>query len=295
MKKITILFIGLAFLNLSCNKKEKVETETVATDSTMVVDHHTSQLSLDYLGTYKGIIPCADCEGIETALSLIDESNYQLTTLYLGKSKKPFEVRGTYSWKEDGNTIVLAGLDGGANQYKVVENSLIQLDLQGNRVTGELGRKYVLQKEFEEVSFADEEVMNQIKEEVMKTVAKKIEEKERTLALVKTKWRLVELNGKEMVSKDQKSKNFFIEFTRENRFSAFAGCNNLMGSFELKEDAFKINFSKVASTKMACEDMNTEQEFADMLGKVDNYSIDENNLSFNKARMAPLARFEAIQ
>ncbi|HSH50375.1 MAG TPA: copper resistance protein NlpE N-terminal domain-containing protein, partial [Bacteroidales bacterium] len=29
-------------------------------------DMHTSEISLDWQGTYKGVLPCADCPGIET-------------------------------------------------------------------------------------------------------------------------------------------------------------------------------------------------------------------------------------
>ncbi|MFN3640898.1 MAG: META domain-containing protein, partial [Flavobacterium sp.] len=65
--------------------------------------------------------------------------------------------------------------------------------------------------------------------------------------------------------------------------------------YELKEDALRIKFSKVASTMMACDDMDTEQEFAKVLETVDNYSLADGKLSLNKARMAPLARFEAIK
>ena len=45
---------------------------------------------------------------------------------------------------------------------------------------------------------------------------------------------------------------------------------------------------------MACPDMETERLFMQVLGEADNYFADENNLMLNKARMAPLARFEAV-
>ncbi|MFN3757475.1 MAG: copper resistance protein NlpE N-terminal domain-containing protein, partial [Flavobacterium sp.] len=265
-------------------------------DSTsVVIDHHTSQLSLDYLGTYKGVVPCADCAGIETTLALVDETNYELKMLYLGKSKTPFEYKGTYAWKEDGSTIVLSNLDGGTNQYKVVENGLIQLDLQGNRITGELGRKYLLQKELQEISITDEELMNQINEHVKNATNGKQQKTNLSSPVLGTKWKLVELNGKPIAKKDANAKEHFLQLNKENRFAAYAGCNNMMGSYELKEDALRIKFSKVASTMMACDDMNTEQEFAKVLETVDNYSLADGKLSLNKARMAPLARFETMK
>ncbi len=87
----------------------------------------------------------------------------------------------------------------------------------------------------------------------------------------------------------------FLQLNAENRYAAFAGCNNMMGGYELKEDALRIKFTKGASTLMACTDMTIEQEFAEMIEKVDNYSLNGENMSLNKARMAPLARFKAIK
>lgn len=47
------------------------------------------------------------------------------------------------------------------------------------------------------------------------------------------------------------------------------------------------------STMMACDNMEIETGFKKVLEQTDNYTVDGNTLSFNKARMAPLARFEA--
>ena len=46
---------------------------------------------------------------------------------------------------------------------------------------------------------------------------------------------------------------------------------------------------------MACPDRReTEAAFMDMLRSIDNFSISDETLSLNRARMAPLARFEAV-
>ena len=46
------------------------ETKVVVEDSavTKIVDGATAQNSLDVVGTYKGVLPCADCEGMETTI-----------------------------------------------------------------------------------------------------------------------------------------------------------------------------------------------------------------------------------
>ncbi|MBC8884567.1 copper resistance protein NlpE N-terminal domain-containing protein [Flavobacterium piscinae] len=106
---------------------------------------HNAKISLDYSGMYQGVLPCADCEGIETTL-WIDENNYVLFTNYLGKKNKTkSEFRGSYVWNEFGNTIILKGIENAPNHYFVGENYLKQLDMDGNKI-GDLAEKYVLQK-----------------------------------------------------------------------------------------------------------------------------------------------------
>jgi heat shock protein HslJ len=45
---------------------------------------------------------------------------------------------------------------------------------------------------------------------------------------------------------------------------------------------------------MACPDMSVEDAFMKAMQEVDNYSLADGKLSLNKARMAPLLRFEAV-
>ena len=123
------------------------------------------------------------------------------------------------------------------------------------------------------------------KNENSKEVATKIDSKN----LFKTKWKLIELRGNKI-----ENTKFTLDFFEENRFAAFAGCNNLGGEYKV-ENTFKITFSKVISTRMACEDMKTEQEFSKVLEMTDNFIVDGKILSLNKGRMTPLARFELIK
>lgn len=110
-------------------------------------DSHNSQNSLDYWGVYKGILPCADCEGIELSIELTSDFSYVKKATYLGKGdNNVIETSGTYSWNERGNTITLVGEDA-PNQYFVGENVLFHLDLDGNRITGDLAEKYKLNKQ----------------------------------------------------------------------------------------------------------------------------------------------------
>jgi heat shock protein HslJ len=49
------------------------------------------------------------------------------------------------------------------------------------------------------------------------------------------------------------------------------------------------------STKMFCDQMEVENGFNEALIAADNFTVSGDNLSLNKARMAPLARFKAVK
>lgn len=115
-------------------------TQVVPIDTT-----HNSRSSLDYQGTYRGVLPCADCEGIRTEITLRGD-NYTLKRTYLGKSgNNTYESSGTYSWNATGNMITLSKEEK-PNQYRVGENTLYHLDMNGNMITGDLSDKYILRK-----------------------------------------------------------------------------------------------------------------------------------------------------
>jgi heat shock protein HslJ len=105
------------------------------------------------------------------------------------------------------------------------------------------------------------------------------------------KWILIELRGKPY-EKNEGRKEGSIEFDMET--GMFAGnntCNNYFGQYELL-DGDRIKFGQAGSTLMACPDRETEVAFMDVLKIADNYTIMDGVLSLNKAKMAPLARFE---
>jgi heat shock protein HslJ len=212
-----------------------------------------------------------------------------LKTKYLGKKDiKINEQKGTYTWNEAGNSIILAGIENGPAKYFVGENYVVQLDREGNKIEGDLAEKYILQKKSDSGEIPPPPpppAPDSIKGNFIP---------QKTLFIF-NKWKLVELNGKPVKNTSDHKKEMFIQLNNEGRYSAYAGCNNMTGGYELRENALRIKFTKGISTLMACDDMETEQEFAKMLETVDNYSIKGNQMTLNKARMAPLARFEAMK
>jgi len=111
--------------------------------------------------------------------------------------------------------------------------------------------------------------------------------------LVGTQWKLVELFGKPVEESDVKSAGFIL-LQKDGRFSASAGCNTILGGYDLKEP-FAIAFkSNMASTMMACPNAEKEDQFKNVLAETNAYQLSGNKLSFSKNKMAPFARFEAV-
>ncbi len=109
-------------------------------------------------------------------------------------------------------------------------------------------------------------------------------------SLVGIYWKLIELNGKAITETNPKLAGFIL-LKSDGTMAASAGCNSLMGKYELK-NVLGISFDpNMASTLMACPDQKKEDNFKKMLASVDNYAIAGDTLSFSKAKMAPLARF----
>jgi uncharacterized lipoprotein NlpE involved in copper resistance len=151
MKK-TMLLVGISIAILGgCKNEVKKDTdseENMETVDTTAVDSHNSENSLDWAGVYEGTTPCADCEGIKTTLELKKDNTYVLSQTYLGKFEedpKEFGESGSFTWKDNGSVVVLKSGDK-TIQFKVEENQVRLLDLQGDVIDGDLADMYILKK-----------------------------------------------------------------------------------------------------------------------------------------------------
>jgi uncharacterized lipoprotein NlpE involved in copper resistance len=106
----------------------------------------TAKNSLDVIGKYKGVLPCADCEGIETTIELKADSTYSREMKYLGKKDNLFTATGKWTWASE-FVINLGSIKEGPNRYFVAEGKLVQLDMSGKKISGALADKYELKKQ----------------------------------------------------------------------------------------------------------------------------------------------------
>jgi uncharacterized lipoprotein NlpE involved in copper resistance len=150
---LTLLFFMV--LVTACNDKPVKVEKVLISDTTyevdssvfsVPVDGSTAKNSLDVAGKYKGVLPCADCEGMETIIELKSDSTYVREINYLGKKRNTFTATGKWTWV-NAFVINLGSIKEGPNRYFVAEGKLIQLDMSGNRITGNLADQYELKKQ----------------------------------------------------------------------------------------------------------------------------------------------------
>lgn len=216
-------------------------------------------------GVYLGTTPCADCQGIQTSLLLRADGTYQLATKYLGKPGELQVTHGKAAWNAEGNQITLTGVTDGANRYLVAEDRLTQLDLSGQRITGDLADKYVLLRQGARAPAAAPALS------------------------VPSSWVLVELNGKPVPANTAQPAT--LAFAADsNRVSGYSGCNNFSGAYTLS-DGNRLRFGPMAMTRRACPEMSMETEYAKVLESTDGFAVRGDTLLLHRARMTPLARF----
>jgi len=235
--------------------------ESCQTKRTAGKDHgdaaHNSRNSVDWVGTYRGTLPCADCPGIRYVLTLNEDQSYRLQTRYLERSDSVTTESGTFSWDKNDNQITLG--DRG-EKFQVGENQLFHLDMEGNRISGDLAKHYILRKA--------------------------------TDSIVGTYWKLIEIQGKPVADGSTQKEPYIRLDADGNRIEASGGCNGMGGTFELSEPN-RVKFSQLIGTMMACENMEVENGLKRALESADSYHLSGDTLQLFRARMAPLAKFVA--
>lgn len=244
-----LIFIASCFNNSSNNDQ--------------TTDVHTSANSLDWYGVYKGVIPCADCAGIEVKITLKKDTTFSRVSKYLGKEDNLSFEEGSFEWDSTGSKITFLG-EGNNQMYQVGENVLFFLDQQGNQVTGELAPMYRIKKNRSDFSLENK------------------------------KWILTELNGVAIANSSEERTAFIMFDMETGMFSGSNSCNRFFGEYEILEGN-QIKLGAAGATLMACPNAKNEQAFMEMLRTVDNYTLVDGVFSLNKAKMAPLARFKLDQ
>jgi copper homeostasis protein (lipoprotein) len=105
-----------------------------------------------------------------------------------------------------------------------------------------------------------------------------------------TAWRLVELDGKPVAAPADSRAPGFTLLVDGHKVQGSAGCNRMMGSYELTGSSLK--FGPLATTRMACPAMEAEQAYLKALGTTTRYEIMGSSLTLFGAD-GPVARLVA--
>lgn len=224
-----------------------------------------SRNSLDWVGTYEGILPCADCEGIKTTITLNADGTFNRSQEYLGKKGKVYTYNGQFEWNNEGSRITL--IDNNENrQYQVGENQLFHLDNDGNRIEGNLSAKYILKKTDDQTSLNNPG----------------FEDK---------KWLLVSFLGKNI--QDSENEFYIIFNSKDKRLNTKVGCNVMNAGYNLI-NGLTLEIKPIMSTRMACPENSIEDEYIKNLETVNNVTTNGELLHLNRARMT-IATYKLVK
>jgi uncharacterized lipoprotein NlpE involved in copper resistance len=164
MKKTALVFSLLAISLAACSKQPTTEEKTAVAATSEVTASQpvsatsevsapaptadTAQTALDWAGTYKGTMPCADCDGIKTKLKLNDNKTYELSRKYEGNknTEQKSKVEGTFTFDAKNPSIISLGAPENRKIF-IGENFVQFLDEDGNKITGPMADLYKLTKD----------------------------------------------------------------------------------------------------------------------------------------------------
>ena len=147
-----------SFVLTACSKSENqssstastpeasTPTTTPASESTEVNAlpiGDTAETSLDWAGEYKGVFPCADCEGIKMELELKADKTYELSEKYLGKGKdNEFKSKGTFKKKKKNPSVITLDQAADHRKFFIGENFAEARDIEtGKAIDSKLNYK----------------------------------------------------------------------------------------------------------------------------------------------------------
>ena len=259
MQNLFIVFATVLLFGCTGTQKSSVHEPS----SDQMNSGHTSLNSLDWEGTYRGILPCDNCEGIEVTITLSKDLTFKQTSRYIGGSDEPQQSAGKFSWNKNGNSITLEanGADG-TIQYFVGENSLAQLDAQGNKVGGSDAEQHILSK-------ANYDILEKY-------------------------WKLVELSGNPIKTDTTFRREAHIIFKEaDRRINGNGGCNTIGGVYTIR-GMNSLSTSSLYSTKMFCQNMDLETQFMTILQTAESFNLNGDSLTINSAQSPAAAKFIAI-
>jgi copper homeostasis protein (lipoprotein) len=112
------------FALIGCNNRSEVDV----IQPTQVAELKPMQQS------WRGILPCADCEGIETSLFLEKDGTWVMNERYQGVREEPSSFASYGTWARTADKLVLTDSQGEKSYYRAKGGALEMLDREGNPI-----------------------------------------------------------------------------------------------------------------------------------------------------------------
>lgn len=126
MKKILISAMAAftLFALIGCNNRSDVDVLQPA----QLAELKPMQQS------WRGILPCADCEGIETSLFLEKDGTWVMNERYQGVRDEPSSFSSYGTWARTADKLVLTDSKGEKSYYRAKGEALEMLDREGHPI-----------------------------------------------------------------------------------------------------------------------------------------------------------------
>ena len=126
----------------ACSNAPKKEAATPEVIPAMEITPATPALT----GTFEGTLPAADCDGIQTILTVNADSTYTLKSEYPGVKDGRFEASGVYHLLDNDLIELITPSSGEKTYYKRLESGYMLSDSLGTLNQGELAEHYILKQ-----------------------------------------------------------------------------------------------------------------------------------------------------
>lgn len=239
MRLPLLLLLALTLGVTGCVPRKEADPNTASRPDAA----HTSRNALDWAGVYEGALPCPDCAGTTTRLTLRRDETFELATTPVNAPSRV--VRGRFTWQADGNAITLDAA-GGGQQFVVGEGRVALLEAGAAP-----GWPQPAQRTLKLVPPVPVPSLHSTLESHRWTLASATDAKGRPIA---------GLPG-------AKDRPVVFSFA-DGRLNIEGGCNRSFGGYQIDGEG-RLVVGRMASTMMACEPalMKVDATLADLLAQ----------------------------
>jgi copper homeostasis protein (lipoprotein) len=106
-----------------------------------------------------------------------------------------------------------------------------------------------------------------------------------------SRWVLVRIGEEPFMPREGRPEPYIVLQSSTKQVVGHAGCNRLGGAYRIEGSS--LSFGELATTRMACPDLDTEHAFLDALDNVARWKLEDNQLVLLNERNEPLLQLEA--